>query len=96
MQKLTEEQQRNAYKIIKANRGDCKKGIYLNCFDCPRFYNGCSGDISDSLPLDDFKADNLRISQKWLDAHPATPQEILIRPNGHTAWIPATRENLKL
>lgn len=73
--KLTEEQQRAAHKIIVANRGDCKKkGNYLNCPDCASFYNdACPVNVSNSLPY--FFAENLRRSQKWLDAHPATPQE---------------------
>jgi len=70
-QKLTEEQQRAAHKIIKANRGDClKNSNYLNCCDCPNFFDTCG--LSPSI---EFQSENLRRSQAWLDAHPATPQE---------------------
>ena len=70
-QKLTEEQQRTAHKVIKANRGDCAyKGNYLNCWDCPNFFNSCD------LPSPELQAENLRRSQAWLDEH-ITDAEIL-------------------
>ena len=70
-QKLTEEQQRSAHKVIVANRGDCGKvSNYLNCCDCPNFFNSCD------LPSPEFQAENLRRSQAWLDAH-ITDAEIM-------------------
>ena len=73
-QKLTEEQQRSAHKIIVANRGNCaNKGNYLNCWDCPRNFESprCAGPLST-----EFQAENLRRSQAWLDAH-ITDAEIM-------------------
>ena len=73
-QKLTEEQQRSAHKIIVANRGNCAyKGNYLNCWDCPRAFESsrCKGPSSP-----EFQAENLRRSQAWLDAH-ITDAEIM-------------------
>jgi len=73
-QKLTEEQQRSAHKIIVANRGDCAyKGNYLNCWDCPRNFepSRCEGPLSPA-----FQSENLRRSQAWLDAH-ITDAEIM-------------------
>lgn len=75
-QKLTEEQQRAAHKIIVANRGDCAKiDNYLNCHDCPKGDDE-SCDACVNFPrFPEFRAENLRTSQAWLDEHPATPQE---------------------
>ena len=71
-QKLTEEQQRSAHKIIKANRGNCfKNSNYLNCCDCPNFFDTCG--LSSSI---EFQAENLRRSQAWLDEH-ITDAEIM-------------------
>jgi hypothetical protein len=76
-QKLTEEKQRAAHKVIVANRGDCSKGDnFLYCDECPWFRNSCSGNISNYLPLEKFQAENLRRSQAWLDAH-ITDAEIM-------------------
>jgi len=71
-QKLTEEQQRSAHKIIVANRGNClKNSNYLNCCDCPNFFDTC-----DLSPSKEFQAENLRRSQAWLDEH-ITDAEIM-------------------
>jgi len=71
-QKLTEEQQRSAHKIIVANRGNClKNSNYLNCCDCPNFFDTCG--LSPSI---EFQAENLRRSQAWLDEH-ITDAEIM-------------------
>jgi len=81
-QKLTEEQQRSAHKIIKANRGDCsKEGNYLNCINCPNSaYNSgvlCfTSDFPERSKSPAFQAENLRRSQAWLDAH-ITDAEIM-------------------
>ena len=79
VQKLTEEQQRAAHKIIVKNRGDCAyKGNYLNCHNCPK--NSESFEPCDNFPGDllspEFQAENLRRSQAWLDAH-ITDAEIM-------------------
>ena len=61
VQKLTEEQQRSAHKIIVANRGDCAKGSnYLYCIDCAH-YNGVKSCLNYRSPA--FQAENLRRSQ---------------------------------
>ena len=74
-QKLTEEQQRCAHKIIVANRGDCaKESIYLDCHNCPRIYE-CDGRAFHVFSTKNFQTDNLRRSQVWLDEHSATAQE---------------------
>ena len=72
-QKLTEEQQRAAHKIIVANQGDCAKiDNYLNCHDCPKgddeSFEPCANFPGD-LNSPEFQAENLRTSQAWLDAH---------------------------
>jgi len=73
-QVLTEEQQRSAHKIIKANRGNCAKGSnYLYCIDCAH-YNGVKSCLNYRSP--EFQAKNLRRSQAWLDAH-ITDDEIM-------------------
>ena len=74
-QKLTEEQQRSAHKIIVANRGDyTKESIYLDCHNCPRIYE-CDGRAFHVFSTKNFQTDNLRRSQVWLDEHSATAQE---------------------
>ena len=74
-QKLTEEQQRSAHKIIVANRGDyTKESIYLDCHNCPRIYE-CDGRAFNVFLTKNFQTDNLRRSQVWLDEHSATAQE---------------------
>jgi len=79
-QQLTEEQQRSAHKIIKANRGDCAKGSnYLNCHDCPKGddeSSECCANFPGDLRSPEFQAENLRRSQAWLDAH-ITDAEIM-------------------
>ena len=79
-QKLTEEQQRSAHKIIKANRGDCaKKGNYLNCHECPKGddeSSECCANFPGDLLSPEFQAENLRRSQAWLDTH-ITDAEIM-------------------
>lgn len=79
-QKLTEEQQRSAHKIIKANRGDCAyKGNYLNCHDCPKGDDEsfeCCANFQGDLLSPEFQAENLRRSQTWLDTH-ITDAEIM-------------------
>ena len=79
-QKLTEEQQRSAHKIIKANRGDCaNKGNYLNCWACPKSDNEsseCCANFPGYLLSPEFQAESLRTSQAWLDAH-ITDAEII-------------------
>jgi len=73
-QVLTEEQQRAAHKIIKANRGNCAKGSnYLYCIDCAH-YNGVKSCLNYRSP--EFQAENLRRSQAWLDEH-ITDAEIM-------------------
>jgi len=81
-QELTEEQQRSAHKIIKANRGDCgKRSNFLSCVDCPNSsYNSgvlCfTSDFPERSKSPAFQAENLRRSQAWLDEH-ITDAEIL-------------------
>ena len=79
-QKLTEEQQRAAHKIIKANRGDCGKvSNYLNCHECPKGddeSSECCANFPGDLLSPEFQAENLRRSQAWLDEH-ITDAEIL-------------------
>jgi len=81
-QELTEEQQRSAHKIIKANRGDCgKRSNFLSCVDCPNSsYNSgvlCfTSDFPERSKSPAFQAENLRRSQTWLDQH-ITDAEIM-------------------
>ena len=78
--KLTEEQQRAAHKVIVANRGDCTKiDNYLNCHDCPKGDDeSCDAcDACVNFPrFPEFRAENLRTSQAWLDKH-ITDAEIM-------------------
>ena len=66
-QKLTEEQQRSAHKIIVANRGDCaNKSNYLNCHNCPKSddeSSECCANFPGDLLSPEFQAENLRRSQ---------------------------------
>ena len=77
-QKLTEEQQRSAHKIIVANRGDCaKESNFLSCIDCPN--NSCNSGVlcfGSKINPTAFQAKNLRRSQAWLDQH-ITDAEIM-------------------
>lgn len=82
-QKLTEEQQRSAHKIIKANRGNCGS-IFLpniSCIDCPNSSHNSgvlcfTSDFLEGSKSPAFQAENLRRSQAWLDAH-ITDAEIM-------------------
>ena len=82
-QKLTEEQQRAAHKIIKANRGDCGS-IFLpniSCIDCPNSSHNSGvlcfvSNFPESSKSPAFQAENLRRSQAWLDEH-ITDAEIM-------------------
>ena len=82
-QKLTEEQQRAAHKIIKANRGDCGS-IFLpniSCIDCPNSSHNSGvlcfvSNFPESSKSPAFQAENLRRSQAWLDTH-ITDAEIM-------------------
>ena len=86
IQKLTEDQQRTAHKIIVANRGDCIKKYdcnenILGCLICPNStYNSgnrCfSSEYTNEYKDPAFQAENLRRSQAWLDAH-ITDAEIM-------------------
>ena len=86
VQKLTEEQQRSAHKIIVANRGDCAKEDdcnedVLGCLRCPNStYNSgnrCfSSEYTNECKNPAFQAENLRRSQAWLDTH-ITDAEIM-------------------
>ena len=82
-QKLTEEQQRSAHKVIKANRGDCGS-IFLpniSCIDCPNSSHNSGvlcfvSNFPESSKSPAFQAENLRRSQAWLDTH-ITDAEIM-------------------